>query len=80
MILEFNLDTILLVNQVAKMLLCSHLVLVGAAGDLQEDLIRAGAALAAPEGAAEDRREREEAEGGRKEEQVGVERGRRKGE
>ena len=36
--------------------------LVGAAGDLQEDLIRAGAALAAPVGAAEDRREREEAE------------------
>ena len=56
--------------------------LVGAAGDLQEDLIRAGAALAAPVGAAEDRREREEAEGGRKEEEEAeeVEGGRREGE
>ena len=44
-----------------------------AAGDLQEDLIRAGAALVAPEGAAE---------GGRKEKQVGEEEegGRREGE
>ena len=44
-----------------------------AAGDLQEDLIRAGAALVAPEGAAE---------GGRKEKQVGEEEegGRRGGE
>ena len=45
----------------------------GTAGDLQEDLIRAGAALVAPEGAAE---------GGRKEKQVGEEEegGRREGE
>ena len=71
--LEFNLDTTLLVNQVALMLLCSHLASVEAAGDLQEDLIRAGAALVAPEGAAE---------GGRKEKQVGEEEegGRREGE
>ena len=64
------------------MLPCSHLASVEAAGDLQEDLIRAGAALAAPVGAAEDRREREEAEGGRKEEEEAeeVEGGRREGE
>ena len=58
----------LLVNQVVLMLLCSHLASVEAAGDLQEDLIRAGAAVTAPEGAAEGgrRRKRKRRSRGRK--------------
>ena len=55
-----------------------------AAGDLQEDLIRAGVALAAPEGAAEGgRRQKRKRRSRRKEEEQvreGVEGGRREGE
>ena len=58
MILEFNLD-ITCKSSCIDASMQPPCVGWGAAGDLQEDLIRAGAAVTAPEGAAE---------GGRKEE------------